>query len=307
MEYKDYYKVLGVEKSATQDEIKKKYRQLAKKYHPDLNKGDEAAQDKFKEINEAYEVLGKEEKRKQYDSFGSAGFSHGQQFDPSGFGYKFNTGDVNFSDLFGDLFGGGFTSGTHRTGGGGFDFGDIFSQGSRGQARSRKKNIEMKLPISIEEGYRGGRKNIGLNLAGERKDISVKIPRGITGGQKLRVKGDKWGIDGNILFEIEIRDDGRYRLEGLDIIARLDILPWESALGEELVVDSLDGKIKVRLPKAISSGKKIRIGGRGYEDRKGSRGDLYFEINIVQPGELSQEEIKLYEELRDLSKFKPRN
>lgn len=305
MQYKDYYKTLGVEKSASQDEIKKKYRQLAKKYHPDLNKGDDSAQEKFKEINEAYEVLGNEEKRKQYDTFGSGGgFSHGQNFDPSQYGYSFDGADINFSDLFGNLFGGGasFTSG-----GSGFDFSDIFGGGNTRSSRSyRSPNHEMKLAISVIEGYRGAKKNIRLNIAGQEREITVNIPKGITQGQKLRVKGDKWGINGNLIFEIEFRDQGLYTIDNLDLTTKLNILPWESALGNSIVVSTLAGKIKVKIPKGISSGKKIRIPNKGYEDRKGAKGDLYFEINIVQPDKLSKEEIELYEKLKEVSSFDPR-
>lgn len=307
MEYKDYYKTLGVGKTATQDEIKKEYRKLAKKYHPDLNKGDEAAQEKFKEINEAYEILGDEQKRKQYDSFGS--FSHGQSFDPSQHGYSFEGSDVDFGDLFGSIFGGG--GGFRTSSGSGINIEDImggFSSASgRGRQRSqRDPEYEMKLAVSLEEAYRGDKKNIVVSLAGENKSITVNIPKGITSGQKLRVKGDKWGIQGNIVFEIELKDSNLYRLEGLDIIGKLNILPWEAALGSSVVASTLDGKIKVNIPKCISSGKKIRIPKKGYSDRKGNTGDFYFEINIVNPDKLSDEEIELYEKLKEISSYNPR-
>lgn len=306
MEYKDYYKILGVGKTATQDEIKKEYRKLAKKYHPDLNKGDDQAQEKFKEINEAYEVLGDEQKRKQYDSFGS--FSHGQNFDPSQHGYTFDSSDIDFGDLFGNIFGGG--GGSFRTSSGGINIDDLLGGfgggGKRARQPQREPQYEMKLEISIEEGYKGEKKNLVINVGGEKKSITVNIPKGITGGQKIRVKGEKWGIQGSIIFEIEIKNNNLYRLENLDIIGKLNILPWEAALGSSVVATTLDGKIKVNIPKLISSGKKIRIANKGYTDRKGNRGDFYFEINIVNPETLSEEEVKLYEQLKDISSYNPR-
>ena len=302
MEYKDYYKVLGVEKTASQEEIKKKYRKLAKKYHPDLNKDNDEAQEKFKEINEAYEVLGNEEKRKQYDSFGSyGGFSDGQRFDPSQFGYTFDTQNVDFSDLFGNIFGSG----------GGFNISDIFggSMGASGPraSRPRPQSYEMDLGISVKEGYEGSKKDLRINIGGQVKDITVKIPKGILDGQKFRVKAEKWGLPGDIIFTVKINKTGRFRMEGLDVISTLKILPWESALGGEVLGETLDGKVKVKIPKGISSGKKIRIGGKGYKDRKGNKGDLYLEISIVQPDHLSEEEIKLYERLKELSNYNPRD
>ena len=301
MEYKDYYNVLDIDKSATQDEIKKKYRELAKKYHPDLNKGDEKSQDKFKEINEAYEVLGDEEKRKNYDTFGS-NFSHGQQFDPSqhGFGgFTYESSDINFSDLFGDLFGG-------AGGGAGFNMDDIFTGAAGGRRRPSKPKYEFKLGISIEEGYKGGKKDLTININGSRKNIDVNIPKGITSGKKLRVKGDKWGIDGDVYFEIDIRDDGKHRLDGLDITTILNVLPWEAVLGEEVIAETLGGRIKVNIPKGIDSNKRIKIPNRGYEDMKGKKGDLYLEIRIVNSPSLSKEELELYKQLKELSGHNPR-
>lgn len=303
MEYKDYYKVLGVDKKSTQDEIKKEYRKLAKKYHPDLNRDNKDAQEKFKEINEAYEVLGDEEKRKQYDSFGS--FSHGQNFNPSDYGYSADGSNIDFGDLFGNIFGGGGFSGGSYSGGGGINFEDIFGGGRSRQTR-KPADYQVKLPITILEGYRGGKKDIALNLDGQNLDITVNIPKGIMPGQKFRVKGDKWGLSGNIVLDVEFKDSSKYTLDNLNIIEKLDILPWEAVLGDKIVANTFAGKIKVNIPKNISSGKKIKIPRKGYENRKGEVGDLYLEINIVQPEKLSDEEIELYEKLKELSTYNPR-
>lgn len=305
MEYKDYYKILGVEKTASQDEIKRAYRKLAKKYHPDLNPNNAKAQEKFKEINEAYEVLSDEEKRKKYDAFGSAyNFTNGQHFDPSQFGFEnFGNGHTyttngDFSDFFNMFFGGMDFKGKTKGARSAFDFGNLFG-GRKNSGRS--PSYESELNITIEEGYNGTTKNVSLNIGGVNKNITVNVPKGILPGKKLKVKGEKWGIKGDILFKISFIEDGKNRLEGTDIISKLDILPWQAVLGDKVVVTTLDGKIKVNIPKLISSGTKIRVPKKGYKDMKGNQGDLYLEINIVNPPTLSDEEIKLYEKLRELS------
>lgn len=303
MEYKDYYEVLGVDKASSQDDIKKSFRKLAKKYHPDLNQGDEAAQERFKEINEAYEVLGDEEKRKQYDTFGS-NFSQGQNFDPSdygfgGGGYSYSGGGgEDFSDFFNAFFGGG------ARGGGGFNMDDLFSQGQRSTTQ-RRPSYNSSLGVSIKDAYTGVTRNVGLNIDGQVRNVDVKIPKGILPGQKLRVKGEKFGVDGDILFEINLQDDKKLELDGLDIIKTVDVLPWEAALGSEMVVETLNGKIKVNIPKNIETGKRIRIPKKGYKDRKGNVGNLFLKINIINPPTLSDEEKELYEKLKEISTYKP--
>ncbi|MFA7533958.1 MAG: DnaJ domain-containing protein, partial [Tissierellaceae bacterium] len=190
MEYKDYYKVLEVDKSASQDEIKKSYRKLAKKYHPDLNPDDSKAQEKFKEINEAYEVLGDEEKKKKYDTFGSGyNFTNGQHFDPSqyGFGghtYTYSTSDGDFSDFF-NMFFGGMNDSTGRGGRGGFDLGNLF--GGKRAGKKPSPSYESELTITLEEGYSGVEKQVALNIGGESKSLAVNVPKGILPGKKLRV------------------------------------------------------------------------------------------------------------------------
>lgn len=308
MEFKDYYKILEVEEKASQDDIKKAYRKLAKKYHPDLRPDDDQAQEKFKEVNEAYEVLGDEEKRKQYDTFGSnANFSNGQNFDPSqyGFGgssYTYSSGDGDFSDFFNMFFGGGGQRSSRSAGG--FDIGDLFGGGARSsgrQARPPRQSYESELNISLDEAYHGSNKSVNLNIGGENKTLDIKIPRGILPGKKLRVKGDKWGIDGDILFKINVREAKR-SLDGLDVNKILEIYPHEAALGTKKVVDTFEGKIKINIPKGISSGKRIRIAKKGFKDMKKNTGDLFIEISIVIPEELSEKEVELYQELEKLRK-----
>lgn len=296
MEYKDYYKILGVDKNTSQEDIKKAYRKLAKKYHPDLNPNDNKAQEKFKGINEAYEVLGDAEKKKKYDTFGSsANYSNGQNFDPSqyGFGgsgasYSYTSGGEGFSDFFNMFFGGGSgrSSRTSR---------NPFQEAPR-------QSYESELNITLEEAYNGTTRDITLNFMGENKNLAIKVPKGILPGKKLKVKGEKWGIDGDILFLINFVEDKKNTLDGLDIISKEDILPWEAALGAKLIVNTLSGRIRVNIPKGIVGGKRIRIPNKGYVDMKGKKGDLYIEINIVNPPELNDEMLKLYEELSRISK-----
>ena len=312
MEYKDYYKILEVDKSSSQDDIKKAYRRLAKKYHPDLHPDDNNAQEKFKEINEAYEVLGDEEKKRQYDTFGSNyNFSGGQNFDPSqyGFGdgytYTYSSSDGgDFSDFFNMFFGGG---GSQRSSG--FNINDLFgSSGGRAQRNGRpsRQSYDSELNISLEEGYQGTSKKVSLNFGGENKNLTIKVPKGILPGKKLRVKGEKWGISGDILFKINFIENNKHRLDGLDIISKFDLLPWEAALGTKAIVNTLEGKIKVNIPKGIGSGKKIRIARKGYRDMKDNVGDLYIETNIVNPQKLSKEEEELYKKLKEVSEYNPR-
>lgn len=311
MEYKDYYKILGVEKTSSQDEIKKAYRKLAKKYHPDLNPSNPKAQERFKEINEAYEVLGDEEKKKKYDTFGSGyNFSNGQHFDPSQFGFEnfskgftYSSNNVGgFSDFFNMFFGGSQ----------GFNINDLFGQGSsRAGGRARRnqaprQSFESELNMTLEEGYKGTTKEVTLNYGGTTRNMSVKVPKGILPGKKLKIKGEKWGIDGDVLFKINIIEQDNIRLEGLDIINKIDFLPWEAALGTKAIVNTFTGKIKVDIPKGIKGGRKIRIPKKGYVDMNGNSGDLYIEVNIVNPPELTREEEKLYEKLAKISKYKPR-
>ncbi len=298
MEYKDYYKILEVSKNATKEEIKKSYRKLAKKYHPDLNPDNAKAQEKFKEINEAYEVLGDDDKKQKYDTFGSGyDFTNGQNFDPSQYGfdgYSYSTVDGDFSDFFNMFFGGNGQKGSRM---GGFDFGNLFGGSKKAK---RAPSYESELTLTLEEAYKGGNKSFSLNFGGENKNITINIPKGLLPGKKLKVKGEKWGIDGDILFKINFQENSKLRLDNLDLIYRLEIEPWEAALGEKVLVETLDGKIKIDIPKEISSGKKIRIPKKGYKDMKGNIGDLFVEVNITFPKDLSKEEIGLYEKLKEI-------
>jgi len=307
LKYKDYYEILGVSKNADEKEIKSAYRKLAKKYHPDLHQGDDAAAEKFKEISEAYEVLSDKSKRKKYDTFGSNyDFSSGYDFDPSQYGYTYTTGGsgADFSDFFETIFG------SSRSGGnfsGGFNINDIFGDLSgRGNGRTANKTrnkFESELSISIREAYEGTTKNVNLTYKQKEYDIVVKVPKGITRGKKVKVKGEKFGLPGDILFKINIRDEKDMFLDGLDITKKEDIYPWEAAFGSSKTVETLNGKLKLKIPENFVGGNKMRIPSKGFKDLKGNKGDLYISFNIVNPKDLSEKQLKLYKELEKISKW----
>lgn len=310
MKYKDYYETLGVTKSASNDEIKKAYKKLAKKYHPDLNPGDKTAEEKFKEINEAYEVLVDEQKRKKYDTFGQGyNFQNGADFDPSQYGFGgFNDGNADFSDFFNMFFGGNqsFSSRSYSTSG--FNIKDMFS----GRGRHKKgEDVETEIEIDIREAYEGASKTIGFTSNGETKKISVKIPSGILPGKKIKLKeqggrGINGGRNGDLYLKVKIRDNDEFKLEGLDLIKDVKLSPWEAALGCDIIVQTIKDKIKIKIPSGIQTDEKIKLKGLGYKDMNGNKGNLYVKTKIVNPKHMSEEEKKLYEKLSQISNFNPR-
>ncbi|MDO5028449.1 MAG: J domain-containing protein [Bacillota bacterium] len=299
MQYKDYYQILGVDKAASKNEIKSKYRKLAKKYHPDLNPDDQEAQEKFKEISEAYEVLSDDKKRKQYDTFGSGyNFQGGQDFNPNDFGYTYTTSSMgDFSDFFETIFGGGNSRKTTTKSG--FSFDDFFSPRSKKKSRPQ---YNASLDLSLEEAYKGTTKTVSLNFNGQSLSMEVKVPKGISPGKKLRVKGEKWGVDGDVLFKINIRQSKTEFLEEDNIIYKAKIKPWQAYFGGETIISPISGKLKIKIPEKLESGHRLRIKGRGFESLNGSKGDLIVEFQIENPEFLTADQENLYEELRDLDK-----
>lgn len=295
MEYKDYYKILGVSKDASQDDIKRSYRKYAKKYHPDLNPGDREAERRFKEINEAYQVLGDEEKRKKYDAFGSgANFQNGTHFDPSQYGqYRrtYSTGSTDFSDFFNMFFGGDE-----------MDLGDIFTGFTSGQSHIQRQDIEVDMKVDIFLAQRGGERTLSLRGPdGSIRRLKVKIPAGILDGEKIRLKG-QGESGGDLIITMRIQESQGFSLDGHDIEKEVFIQPWEAALGTKLTVETLDGqRIAVNISPSTSSGQKLRIPGKGYRDRKGKKGNMYIKTRIVLPKHLTSEEKALYKKLKDLS------
>ena len=308
MKYKDYYSILGLNKNATQDEIKKAYRKLAKKYHPDANPNNKKAEEKFKEVNEAYEVLGDPKKRKKYDAFGSTyNFEDGYDFDPASYGfgnnvryeYRTNVGG-DYSDFFKSFFGDD-----------GFDLGSIFE--GFGSHRRRKSypakgsDIESVIEISPEEGFAGAEKSISIRTRTGDRSLSFKIPKGVKDREKIRLKGQgepgtNGGSNGDLYLTVKFKKGGKFDVEGMDLVTTLDVLPWDAALGGEKPVETLDGKILIKIPPGIQTDSKIRVAGKGYIDRSGLRGDLFIRIRIVNPKVINSEVRKLYEKLRDAAK-----
>ncbi len=332
MEYKDYYETLKVKKDASQDDIQKAYRKLARKFHPDVNKNTDAER-KFKEIGEAYEVLRDPEKRQKYDQYGAAwkqaqgggGVPPGfQGFDfgnfaggggqGGGFDFRFEDlggggGGEGFSSFFEMLFGNAGGRGGRRTpfgGGAGPDF--MPRQGA---------DAEATLSLTLEEAIRGGPRQFGFAdpATGERKNLSVKIPPGVRTGQRIRLAGrgmagGNGAEPGDLYLRIEVEPDPRFRLDGSDLYTPLAVTPWEAALGAEAQVETPEGSVRVKVPAGSSSGRKIRLRGRGMPQQvsggQRERGDLYAEIKVVVPESLSERERELFEELRDASTFRAR-
>ncbi len=326
LQYKDYYETLSVARDASQQEIQKAYRKLARKYHPDVSKVADA-ETKFKEIGEAYEVLKDPEKRKKYDQYGQAwnqaqttgapppGWD-GVQFDfgQGGGGFRFEDGgsgfggDSGFSDFFEMLFGQAGMGGFRGTGAG---FGGR-PAGGRAAAR-RGADQEAAIRLSLEEAAGGGRRELTLTdpTSGENKTLAVKIPPGVKPGGKIRLSGQGLpgaggGPAGDLYLRVEVLPHPRLRLEGADLTTVVPIAPWEAALGGEAEVPTLDGTARVKIPAGTSSGRRIRLRAKGFPRPKGQAGDLYAELRIVVPEALTDEEKELYERLKEASPFEPR-
>jgi curved DNA-binding protein len=311
--FRDYYDLLGVARDASEEDIRRAYRKLARQYHPDVNK-EEGAEERFKEISEAYEVLRDPEKRERYDRFGQnwkAGqdVSGAQGFD----GYEgfdnvrvdFGGGDfggADFSDFFEGLFGGRSRARRAPRGGGGFE--GFSGRGYSGRGSDQEAVIE----LTLEEAFRGGRRRITL---ADGRDYEVNIPAGVREGQRIRLAGEGGpgvggGPSGDLFLRVRIRPDSRFRLKDRDVEVDLPVSAWEAALGASVEVPTLEGTAKVRVPAHSSCGRRLRLKGQGMPDRAGQRGDLYAAVKIVMPKRLKKEERELFERLAEVSNFDPR-
>ncbi len=288
---KDYYKILGVEKSASEDDIKKAFRKLAHQYHPDKKGGDEA---KFKEVNEAYTVLSDKQKRQQYDTFGQAGAGMGSGgfqggFNPSDFGFDFS----NFGAE-------GFDAG---------DLGDILSSIFGGRRVRRGRDIAVDIELSFQESVFGAERKVVINSKFvKQKEVTIQTPPGIDNGQMIRMAGLgetlEGGVPGDLYVKVHVRRHPTLRKEGYNLVMDLDTKLSEALLGAERVIGTLDGELTLKVPPSTNSGTILRVKGKGVPHTatstgvKGGRGDLYVRIIVKMPEKLSKDAKKLIEELK---------
>ena len=285
VQYKDYYQILGVSRDAKTDDIRKAYRKLAKQYHPDVNKAP-GAEEKYKEINEAYEVLKDPDKREKYDTLGM-NWQSGQDFTPppgwqnADFGGNFGGG--NFSDFFQTLFGGG------RFGG----FQDIFS--GQGYHSPMKRDAEANLTLTLEQVMRGG--EFALTLG--KRTLNVRLPKGITDGSQIKLPGKSEG-GGDIYVNIHIAPHNVFTVEGSSITRDVKVPVWDAVLGKDIQVDTLEGSVTVKMPPGIQDGQKLRLRGKGLPKRDGTNGDMFVRIRIEIPRHLNSKQNELWQELAKL-------
>lgn len=337
---RDYYEVLGVSRTASEDEIKAAYRKLARTYHPDLNPGDKAAEERFKELQEAYDVLSDPENRRKYDQYGQNWRTGGQAQGPpppgwEGFRRGPSPGGGEGAGGFGGFdFGGGI---------GGFDFDELFGRvGRGGRGRTRRSNrgqdVEAEIELSLEEAHSGGRRTLQLQAAEtcptcqgtggvsddqicptcggsgqvlRPKGIEVTIPPGVRDGTTLRLAGQggagsNGGLPGDLYLHIRLRPHPIFKVKGDDVEVELSIAPWEAVLGARVEVPTIDGRVELTIPPRSKAGQRLRLRGQGLSKRRGGRGDEFVRLKIVAPREVNDEELPLWEELRRVSRFNPR-
>ena len=323
VQYKDYYQTLGVARGASDAEIKKSFRKLAREFHPDVAKDKKKAEEKFKEINEAYEVLGDPAKRKKYDELG-ANWKSGSEFRPppgwagqaggargrAGRGaedFEFQFGGTGFSDFFEQMFA--------QSGRGGFQPGG--GRVAQEDFAARGRDIEGDIMVTLEEAMRGSIRSVSIrhtSSAGQvekTETCQVKIPAGVSEGQKLRLAGrgeagSSGGGAGDLFLRVRMARHPDFEVDGHNLIYEVALAPWEAVLGANVEVPTLDGKVSIRIPPGTQTGQKLRVRGRGLAEHGGGRGDLIVVAQIEVPAKVSDAERKLWEQLAHESHFKPR-
>ena len=298
MIFKDYYKILGLKTNkVTIEEIKTAYRIAAKKYHPDVNVGDKLAEEKIKDINEAYRILSNSSSKRKYDRTWNANVAKKNQ--------DYQERKRSTGSAFGDLFN--------------MFFGNIKEKSENERNNSKNKeavkgeNVETEINISIEEGFYGREKKISLRtVEGKMKTFAVAVPAGIRDGEKIRLigqgkAGENGGKNGDLLIKVNIEDSNMFKLHGYDLHTDLLITPSEAALGTKANINSIDEYSQIYIPQGVQSGEKITIPQKGYKIGNGARGDLIAEVKIMMPKTLTEQEVDLYKKLKEISKFNPRN
>ena len=284
-EVRNYYEMLGVTKNASSSEIKKAYRTLAIKYHPDRNLGNKAAEEKFKDINEAYEVLSDQTRRVQYDQ---------------SLRKPFKGGIGNFGRGNNGARGGATTPRPRRVDP--QDYRPGKTKVERVVRPPARRDIEAKLTLRLDEAYRGGKRKIRLE---DGRSLEVDMPKGIVNGRRIRLQGQ--GIEGGDLYlKITVARHPFFEIQGENIYCQIPVTPTEAILGSAIEVPTIDGLVKVSVPNGVRSGQRLRLANKGYFDKSGNRGDQLVEIQIVTPKEISPTEKELYEKLRQLEQFNPR-
>ena len=321
VQYKDYYEILGVSRGASDADIKKSFRKLAREFHPDVAKDKRRAEEKFKEINEAYEVLSDPEKRKRYDELGAnwkAGaefhpppgyedFRGGRDFRGGAAGdqeFEFHFGGTGFSDFFEQVFG-------SRMRGGAFGGRGGFARHPQDYAE-RGEDIEGDIMVTLDEAMHGSVREVNVRRpvgrTNKTQTYQVRIPPGVTEGQRLRIagrgeSGSGGGESGDLYLRVRLARHPDFEVEGHDLISDVELAPWEAVLGAEISVPTLDGRVSIKIPSGTQSGQKLRVRGRGL----GKNGDLFVVAKIVVPAKMSDAEKKLWEQLKHESKFNPRD
>jgi curved DNA-binding protein len=328
VEFKDYYRVLGVTPKATDEDIKKAFRSLARKYHPDVAKDKKTAEEKFKEINEANEVLSHPESRRKFDELGAewktgaesrqppgqgAGRSAGRS--TRGGGDEFQFEGTGFSDFFEQFFGG---RASQARGGSPFDPQDFAQRDQRPQAALRGQDIQGDILITLDEVLKGAmraisvRRNHARTGEEETETYQVRVPKGVRAGQSIRVSGkggagSNGGSAGDIYLRVRYAQHPDWQVQGADLMGQLELAPWEAVLGATVPVRTLEGSISVKVPAGFQQGSRLRVRGKGLPAGATKRGDLYVEASIQVPSHIGKEEERLWKELAAESDFSPRN
>lgn len=305
MKYKDYYKTLGLARGASDDDVKKAYRRLARKYHPDVSR-EKDAEERFKEIAEAYETLKDPQKRAAYDGLGA--YRSGEQFRPSPDWFdRFHVngasdlGGIDLSDLFASF---GF-----RGAGGARGFQGFAGRGAtqRRASTMRGKDVEASVQLGLEEAAHGT--EVSLQIGAQQ--VRARIPRGTTHGQRLRLRGKGGGGTGggpagDLYLTVALRPHAHFRADGHDLRIEVPLAPWEAALGAAIEIPTLDSRVTLKIPPGSKSGQRLRLAGLGLPKPAGGAGDLYAVLSIALPETLTTRERELYEQLREASRFDPR-